>query len=187
MQSGEITVNKPESTCFHVFLKVTEHPAVLFPWLTNEMNRVGQAMFSTVGGGYLEYHGDVQYRGGYHGYRGGYLDYHVDLMIHVGDIMSTLGVFSTMGDLLLFEYPHGTEHPMVLMISPMCIMISPPPRYSNYKGWYPITVLNTPKVLMISPTVLNTPTNTQDIPTFIISPHGTEHPPRYSRYDDHAS
>ena len=29
-----------------------------------------------------------------------------DIMIYVGDIMSTVGE-----NLLLFEYPHGTEHP----------------------------------------------------------------------------
>ena len=80
----------------------------------------------------------------------------------VGDILSTMGVFSTMGgyheyrgsvqyrgeNLLLFEYP---------------------------------TVLNTPTVLMISPTVLNTPM------VLMISPHGTEHPLRYSRYPPHLS
>ena len=31
-------------------------------------------------------------------------------MTHVGGIMSTVGVFSTVGEnLLLFEYPHGTH------------------------------------------------------------------------------
>ena len=47
-----------------------------------------------------------------------------DIMSTVGDIISTMGVFSTMGispvrggvqyhgeNLLLFEYPHGAEHP----------------------------------------------------------------------------
>ena len=60
-------------------------------------------------GGYHEYCGGVQYCGGYHPlkfqYHGGYHD-------HVGDIMSTVGVFSTMGysnNKRLF--PHGTEHP----------------------------------------------------------------------------
>ena len=35
-------------------------------------------------GRYLEYHGDVQYRGGYHD--------------KCGDILSTVAVFSTVGD-----------------------------------------------------------------------------------------
>ena len=35
-------------------------------------------------------------------------------MMNVGDILSTVGEIN----LLLFEYPHGTEHPTVLMISP---------------------------------------------------------------------
>ena len=48
-------------------------------------------------GGYLEYCGDVQYCGGYHEYCGGYLEYHGmfstvgDIMMHVEDIMSTVG------------------------------------------------------------------------------------------------
>ena len=45
-----------------------------------------------------------------------------------------------------------------------------PPRYSNFKGWYP-------------PTVLNTSHGTHDIPPRASwYPHGTEHPLRYSRY-----
>ena len=46
--------------------------------------------------------------GGYHEYRWGYLKnrkgYSVlsgDIMMHVGDIMSTMGVFSTVGDAIL--------------------------------------------------------------------------------------
>ena len=69
-------------------------------------------VFSTVRGyheyrgGYLEYRGGVQYHGGYHEYCGGYLEYRGgcsvgDIMMHVGDIMSTVGVFSTMGDTIL--------------------------------------------------------------------------------------
>ena len=42
-------------------------------------------------------------------------------MMHVGDIVSTgEGVQYCWGDLLLFEYPHGTQD-----IPPTCIMISP--------------------------------------------------------------
>ena len=33
-------------------------------------------------------------------------------MVHVGDIMSTVGLLSTVGEIfLLFEYLHGTKHP----------------------------------------------------------------------------
>ena len=42
MQCGEITVNMPKSTRLPVFQMVTEHVAVSFPWLTNELNRVSQ-------------------------------------------------------------------------------------------------------------------------------------------------
>ena len=47
-------------------------------------------------GGYLEYRGGVQYLGGYHEYHGGYLEYrgdtryHGGIMMHVGDITSTV-------------------------------------------------------------------------------------------------
>ena len=65
-------------------------------------------LFSTVGdimttiGGYLEYHG------GYHNARR-------------GDIPCTV---RGRGNLLLFKYPYGNEHPPRHDISP-CIMISP--------------------------------------------------------------
>ena len=59
-------------------------------------------------GGYLEYRGGVQCHGGYHEYRGGYFEYRggysgtvEGIMMHVGDIMSTVGVFSTVGDTIL--------------------------------------------------------------------------------------
>ena len=45
-------------------------------------------------GQYHEYHGGVQYRGGYHLLK---FDYRGDIMMHVGDIISTVGVFSTVG------------------------------------------------------------------------------------------
>ena len=58
------------------------------------MSTVGGAQYR---GGYLVYRGGVQYRGGYHEYRGGYLEYRGgcsvpwrDIMMHVGDIMSTV-------------------------------------------------------------------------------------------------
>ena len=45
----------------------------------------------------------VQYRGGYHPLK---FEYHGDIMMHVGDIMSTVG-YSNNKRLS----PHGTEHP----------------------------------------------------------------------------
>ena len=70
---------------------------------------------------------------------------------------------------LLFEYPTVLSTPTVLMISPH-MHHDIPPRYSNFKGWYP-------------PTVLNTLHGTHDIPHMHHDiPHGTEHPPQYSRY-----
>ena len=73
------------------------------------------------------------------------------------------------------DIPYGTEHlmvvmisptvlntPTVLMISPTCIVISP-------------TVLNIPTVLKISPTVLKVTPTLLNTPTVLnISPHGTE-------------
>ena len=53
-------------------------------------------IMSTVGG-YLEYRGGVQYRGGYHDKCGGYIEYRGgvqyrgEIMINVGDILSTVG------------------------------------------------------------------------------------------------
>ena len=62
----------------------------------------------------------VQYRGGYREYRGdilgtvGILSTMGDIIMHVGDIMSTMGGVQYRGgnNLLLFEYPHGIEHPL---------------------------------------------------------------------------
>ena len=61
-------------------------------------------ILSTIGG--------VQYRGGYHEYCGGYLEYRGSVQYR-GDIMSTMEGVQYHGgkNLLLFEYPHGTEHP----------------------------------------------------------------------------
>ena len=53
--------------------------------------------------GYHEYHGGVQYRGDIMSTVGvfstveGYHDACGDIMMHVGDILSTVGVFSTVG------------------------------------------------------------------------------------------
>ena len=58
--------------------------------------------------GGAQYRGGVQYRGGYHEYRRGDILSTVgvfstmgDIMINVGDIMSTVGVFSTVGDIVI--------------------------------------------------------------------------------------
>ena len=220
----------------------------------------------------VQYRGGVHYHGEYHEYRGGIswvpwgdiLSTVGDILSTVGDILCTMGVFSTVGDIMInvegyLEYrvgcsvpwriswvlwgvilstegcsvpwgiswcmwvdimstvgcsvtwgksfviwvPHGTEHPHGTHdINHM--YRDNPPRYSNFKGWYPPTVLNipmvlntptvlkiTPTVLMISPPVLNTPMVHKISPTFIMIsptvlkisshgthdiPHGAEHP-----------
>ena len=163
---------------------------------------------------------------GYHEYRGGIscgvFSTMGDIMINVGDILSTVGcsvpwgiswvlwgyleycgVFSTMGDIMMHMgiswvpwrvfstmggksfviwVPYGTEHPHGTHDIPTCIMISP--WYSNFKGWYPpwywtapTALMISPMCIMISPTVLNTTHGTQDNPPqYSWYPHGTEHP-----------
>ena len=67
-------------------------------------------VLSTVGGyhdkcgGYLEYRRGVQFRDGYHEYCGRCSVPWGDIMINVGDILSTVGVFSSVGE--YHEY-HG--------------------------------------------------------------------------------
>ena len=51
--------------------------------------------------GYHEYRGGVQYRGRYH-------EYHRGCSVLWGDIMSTVGVFSTMGG--YHEYSGGVQY-----------------------------------------------------------------------------
>ena len=65
-------------------------------------------------------------------------------MMHVGDIMSTVEGVQYRGgkNQLLVEYPTVLNTPTVLMIS-LHMHHDIPPRYSNFKGWYPPTVLNT--------------------------------------------
>ena len=78
-------------------------------------------ILSTVGdvqycGGYHEYRGvilstveGVQYHGGYHPLK---FEYHGDIMMHVGDIMSTVGCSVPWGTQITKDFsPHGTEHP----------------------------------------------------------------------------
>ena len=91
-------------------------------------------------------------------------------------------MFSTVGgSLLLFEYPTVLNTPMVLMISPTCIMISP--MVLKFQRMVSPMVLNTPTVLMISPTcimisptVQNTPRYSRYPHIYHDIPHGTEHP-----------
>ena len=83
-------------------------------------------------GRYLEYRGDVQYLGNIMINVGDILSTMGDIMSTVGVILSTIGdtqycgvtmmhvgdIISTVGEnLLLFEYPYCTEHPMVLVLS----------------------------------------------------------------------
>ena len=121
----------------------------------------------------MQYRGGVQYRVGYAVLWGctvpwGDIMMHMgdilstvgDIMMHVGDILSTVEVFRTVGEShLLFEYstvlntPHGTHD------IPTCINDNP-------------TVLKLQR--MVSPTVLKIfPHIYHDIP------HGTQDPPRY--------
>ena len=87
-------------------------------------------------GGYHEYIGGCSVHrrdtmstsGGYHEYIGGCSVHRGDIMIHVGDTMSTSGVFSTS------EFSIEIER-ILLSCSPTCIMISlrcteHPPMYS---------------------------------------------------------
>ena len=102
------------------------------------------------------------------------------------DIMSTVGVFSTVEEnLFLFEYPMVLNSPTVLMMSPTCIMICPHGTQITKDGIphctehpdvphdSPMVLKITPTELMISPTVLK-PRHTQDIP-----PHLSWFPTRY--------
>ena len=117
-------------------------------------------------------------------------------MMHMGDIMSTVeGVQYRGGNSqLLFEYPTVLNTPTVLMISPH-MHHDIPPRYSNFKGWYPPHGTHDiphmhhdipPRYSNFKgwypPTVLNTLHGTHDIPpraswypstVLMISPHGT--------------
>ena len=127
--------------------------------------------------------------------------------MHVGDTMSTVGVFSTVGGYhpLKFEY-RGGYHDMwgyheycggcLVSWGTQITKDFPPMVLNTPYGTHDIpTVLNIPHGTQDNPhsthdipTVLNTPTVLKISPTFImIFPHGTEHPhgtqdilPRYS-------
>ena len=138
---------------------------------------------------------------------GGYLGCSVpwgDIMMHVGGYHEYRGGCSVPWGEKSFVIctPRYWTPPTVLMISPHKYH-DIPPRYSNFKGWYPPTVLNTlhgthdsphvhhdiPPRYWTSPTVLKiTPHGTHDIPpqywtpptVLKISPHiYHDIPPRY--------
>ena len=116
-------------------------------------------MCSTVGG--------VQYRGGYHEYRGGYLEYRRgcsvpwgDIMINVGDILSTVGVFSTVGDIMSTG---GVILSTVGMFSTVGDIMMHVGGYHEYRGGCSV-LWGGSQLLFEYPTVLNTPHGTHDIP-----------------------
>ena len=120
-----------------------------------------------------------------------------DIMSTMWDIISTMGVIlSTVWDIqyhegyhdacgAFLEYCGGVQYhgriPSFVIWVPWEISWIPW-GYSNNKRVSP-TVLNTPMVLMISPTALSIPHSPQDNPHIYHDiPHGAEHLPRYSRY-----
>ena len=98
---------------------------------------------------------------------GGYLEYRGDIMMHVGDIMSTVeGVQYHGGNLLLFEYP------TILMISPHI--------YHDVPHGTQISKDGIPHGTHDIPHSTEHPHSTQDIPNGTHDiPHGPEHPPWY--------
>ena len=90
----------------------------------------------------------------------------------VGDIMSTVGVFSTVGYSNNKRFsPHSTEHPHGTHDIPHMHLDIPHGTQISSPTVLKITLM----VLTISPMVLNTPTVLKISSTFImISPHGTE-------------
>ena len=106
-----------------------------------------------------------------------------------GDILSTVGVFSTVGDIMstvggYLEYRGGCSVPWGDIMMHVGDIMSTVEGV-QYRG-------GKSQLLFEYPTVLNTPHGTHDIPHMhhdiptvlkfqrMVSPHGTEHPPRYS-------
>ena len=90
--------------------------------------------------GYLEYLGGVQYRGGYHD--------------KCGDILSTMGVFSTVGDIMstvggYLEYRGGCSVPWRDIMMHVGDIMSTVEGV-QYRGWKSL-------LLFEYPTALNTP------------------------------
>ena len=114
--------------------------------------------------------GDVQYCGGYHDACGGNHEYYGGCSVPWRE------------NLLLFEYPMVLNTPIVLMISPTCIMISPYGTQISkdsipHGTEHPHGTHDIPTCIMISSTVLNIPHSTQDNPPWYSwYPHGIEHP-----------
>ena len=97
-------------------------------------------------GGYLEYCGGVQYRGGYHDKCGGYHEYR-------GVILSTVGIFSTVGDIMM--------HVGDIMMHMGDIMMHMGDIFSTMEG---VQYRGGSLLLFEYPMVLNTPYGTHDIP-----------------------
>ena len=114
-----------------------------------------RGVFSTLGdvtrtaGGYLKYHGEFQYRGGYEYACRGYLEYPEGVQYRGGyheyreNILNTVGMLSIMGSHRdtcgRYRKYHGVFSTW---------------RYPNNKRFIPLTVLITPTVLKESPIVL---------------------------------
>ena len=150
-------------------------PWGVFSTVGDILSTVG--VFSTVGdimmhvGGYLEYRGGCSVLWGYHDACGG-----------ISWVLWR--VFRTVGGKVncYLSTPRYWTPPTVLMISPH-MHHDIPPRYSNFKGWYPPRYWIPSTVLMISPHGTEHPHGTQDIPPHLSwYPHSTEHPPWYSWY-----
>ena len=122
--------------------------------------------------GGAQYLGDIQYSGGYHDKCANIFEYHGDIMNTVVDILSIVEILSTLGayhdaygdimstvgcsvpwgsNLLLFEYPHGTEDPHGTHDNPHGTHYSPMVLNDSYGT-------QDPTFIMISPMILNTPT-----------------------------
>ena len=102
-------------------------------------------------GGFLEYHGGVQYHGGYHDTCGGYQEYRGGCSVPLGEKSFVICV------------PNGTEHPHGTHDIPTCIMISP-----TVLKFQRMVLKIAPTVFMISSMVLNTTTVLKISPTFIM-------------------
>ena len=115
---------------------ITKEICITIDFAPLEKNPGDKASMSTVGV-ILSTVGDTQYRGGYHDAR--------------GDIMSTVRekIFCYLNTPRYWTPPHGTDD-----ISPHVAWY--PPRYSNYKGWYPPVLMTPPPRYWALPTVLNT-------------------------------
>ena len=107
-----------------------------------------------------------------------------DIVMHVGDMMSIMGVFSTVVDTILCNLSTVVDTILcdLSIVGEYYNRCGVPWRYSDKKR-FPLTVLNTPTVLMISSKVLSIPMvlkkslhGTQETPHIYHGiPHSTEH------------